>query len=79
MACLSGALVAKDGLQHRNATKDTVPCAMRGSQGLLMALNFGVREAFTSHSDILFGAESNICETAMQQLKQAAAGRHIDS
>ena len=60
-------------------TKDAIPRAMRGPQGVLMTGDSGVREAFTDHFETLLGGESDICETAMQWLRQAAAGRQIDT
>eukprot|EP00955_Chlamydomonas_euryale_P048799 354078-Chlamydomonas_euryale.AAC.5 len=57
--------------------KDAVPRALQGPQGVLVTGDSGVREAFTNHFETLLGGESDICETAMQWLRQAAAGRQI--
>eukprot|EP00955_Chlamydomonas_euryale_P080264 363402-Chlamydomonas_euryale.AAC.5 len=51
---------------------------MHGSQGVLIIGDSGVREAFTNYFETLLGGESDICETAMRWLRQAAAGRQID-
>eukprot|EP00955_Chlamydomonas_euryale_P061441 358031-Chlamydomonas_euryale.AAC.13 len=58
-------------------TRDAVPIAMQGCQGVLMTGDSGVREAFTNHLERLLGGKSDICETAM--LRQAASGRQIDT
>eukprot|EP00955_Chlamydomonas_euryale_P112076 366111-Chlamydomonas_euryale.AAC.5 len=60
-------------------TKDAVPHATRGLQGVLMTGDSEVREAFTNHFETPLGGESAICETAMPCFRQAAAGRQIDT
>eukprot|EP00955_Chlamydomonas_euryale_P081065 363518-Chlamydomonas_euryale.AAC.12 len=66
----------QDGQKH----KDAVPRAVRAPEGVLMTGTAGCeRLSPTNVRHSLLGNESDKCETAMQWLRQAAAGRHIDT